>query len=204
MNELTFINKRGGNLPRTKEQFSEMREKSKRLIMDSALKLFSANGFHSTSINKIATDAGIAIGLVYNYFDSKEDLLDKIIKEALTDFNDLLEIHGQKAIANNNLNELIDTVFDTIKYKINSWRLIISIMLQPEVAEIGRRNMASFSNHMYEFSETYFRKKGAENPEKKALVLDELFHAVSLSYILSGDEEALELIKDEFIKKFIL
>ena len=95
------------------------------------------------------------------------------------------------------LNDFINTVFDTIKLKIDSWRLIISIMIQPEVAEIGHRNMASFSNHMYEFSEAYFRKKGDENPGKKARVLDELFHAVSLSYILSGDEEALELMKNE-------
>jgi AcrR family transcriptional regulator len=190
-------------MPRTKEQFTEMRQKSKKLIMESALKLFSAHGFHGTSISKIAADAGIAIGLVYNYFESKEDLLDQIMKEALADFNHLLEIHGGTAFANNNLHDFIDTVFDMIKDKIDSWRLIISIMLQPEVAEIGRRNMGSFSNHMFEFSEAYFQKKGDENPEKKARVLDELFHAVSLSYILSGDEEALELIKNELIKKFI-
>jgi AcrR family transcriptional regulator len=191
-------------MPRTKEQFSEMREKSKRLIMDSALKLFSTNGFHTTSINKIAVNAGVAIGLVYNYFKSKEDLLDAIIKDSLADFNHLMDLQMKEALGNDNLNAFIDTVFDNVKLKIDSWRLIISIMLQPEVAEIGRRNMASFSNHIYQFTEAYFRKKGDTTSEKKARILDELLHAASLSYILSGDEEALELIKNELIKKFIL
>lgn len=191
-------------MPRTKEQFNEMREKSKRLIMESALKLFSSNGFHATSINKIAADAGIAVGLVYNYFESKEDLLDKIIKDSLVDFNNLLEIQGKEAIGENDLNGLIEAIFDIMKAKIDSWRLIISVMLQPDVAEIGRRNMASFSNHINQFDEAYFRKKGDPDAAKKARILDELFHAASLRFILSGDEEGLRLIKDEVIKKYIM
>lgn len=190
-------------MPRTKEQFNEMREKSRRLIMDSALKLFSANGFHTTSINKIATDAGVAIGLVYNYFISKEDLLEQIVKDSLAEFYHLLDNKAQEALENNNCSGLIDTIFDTIKYKIDSWRLILSIMLQPEVAEIGRRNIAGFTNHIYQFAETYFRKKGDPDSVKKARILDELLHAASLSFILSGDEEAMELMKNEVIKKLI-
>jgi AcrR family transcriptional regulator len=191
-------------MPRTKEQFSQMREKSKRIIMETALKLFSRYGFHATSINKIASEAGIAVGLVYNYFESKEDLLDQIVKDALIDFDNLLEIQGREALSKNNLNDLIDTVFDTIKSKIDFWRLIISIMLQPEVAEIGRRNIGNLSNSIYQFAETYFRKKGDAKPAIKAQVYDQLIHAAALSYILSGDEDGLELIKNELIKKFIL
>ncbi len=154
-------------MPRTEEQNREIREKSRKLIIETALRLFSANGFHSTSINKIAKEAGIVVGLIYNYFKSKEDLLDQIFKDSLADFNRLLEVNSKEAIEKNDLISLIDTIFDIIKLKIDTWRLIISVTLQPEVANIGLRNIQSFTNNTFEFSEIYFRRKGDSDPEKK-------------------------------------
>jgi len=54
-----------------------MKEK-KKLIIESAIKLFAENGFHNTSVQEIANHAQISKGTVYLYFDSKEDLLLKI------------------------------------------------------------------------------------------------------------------------------
>jgi AcrR family transcriptional regulator len=190
-------------MPRTKEQFTEMREKSRKLIMESALKLFSANGFHATSINKIAADAGIATGLAYNYFTSKEDLLDKIVKEALADFPDAVNTFVQEGLDGDNFSKLIDTVFDMVKDKKDSWRLIISVMLQPDVAEIGRKNLSQFGDKLAQLYENYFRKKGEKAVKKKVRLLIELIHAAILSFIISEDEEVLELIKNELIIKIL-
>jgi AcrR family transcriptional regulator len=44
-------------------------------ILECALRCFAAKGYHATSIQEIAEAAGIAKGLVYFYFKSKEDLL---------------------------------------------------------------------------------------------------------------------------------
>ncbi|SON63266.1 putative HTH-type transcriptional regulator YfiR [Mycobacterium simulans] len=51
-------------------------EKSKRReeIMAAAKKVFAGKGFHATTIADIAKQAGLAYGLVYWYFDSKDDL----------------------------------------------------------------------------------------------------------------------------------
>ncbi|GGE36874.1 TetR family transcriptional regulator [Pullulanibacillus camelliae] len=54
-----------------------MKEK-KKLIIESAIKLFAENGFHNTSVQEIANHAQMSKGTVYLYFDSKEDLLLKI------------------------------------------------------------------------------------------------------------------------------
>ena len=61
--------------PRTKQQFEDIREEKRSLIMKVALELFAEEGYHNTSISKIASRAGISKGLLYNYFDSKEDLI---------------------------------------------------------------------------------------------------------------------------------
>ena len=44
-------------------------------ILESAMRCFAAKGYHASSIQEIAEEAGIAKGLVYFYFKSKEDLL---------------------------------------------------------------------------------------------------------------------------------
>lgn len=43
-------------------------------IVKTALKLFSSQGFHQTSIEDIARALGISVGTVYNYFSSKQAL----------------------------------------------------------------------------------------------------------------------------------
>ena len=60
-------------MPRTKEQFNSMRNVTKDKIVEAGLKLFSHKGLAATSINDIASLAGISTGLLYHYYKSKED-----------------------------------------------------------------------------------------------------------------------------------
>jgi AcrR family transcriptional regulator len=48
-------------------------------ILDAAAKVFAAKGFHRTTTKQIASEAGVAEGTIYNYFDSKGDLLISIM-----------------------------------------------------------------------------------------------------------------------------
>jgi AcrR family transcriptional regulator len=54
------------------EQFEMARRNQ---ILDAAAKLFAQQGFHTTTIKAIATEAGIADGTIYNYFENKMALL---------------------------------------------------------------------------------------------------------------------------------
>ena len=53
----------------------------KSAIVRAAVKVFAAHGFDAGTIRQIATEAGVAEGLIYHYFDSKEALLDAVIRE---------------------------------------------------------------------------------------------------------------------------
>ncbi len=57
-----------------KDTFDNISEEKRNRIMDVAIKEFAAKGFGGTNINTIASKAGISVGSVYRYFDSKEDL----------------------------------------------------------------------------------------------------------------------------------
>ena len=55
-------------------------EKRKR-ILEAAIRVFAEHGYHGSRVGDIAEDAGVAHGLLYHYFASKEDVLRTIFVE---------------------------------------------------------------------------------------------------------------------------
>jgi AcrR family transcriptional regulator len=53
-------------------------------ILDAARKCFVEHGFHAASMASIAETAGMSVGLIYRYFESKNDIIVAIIEQQLT------------------------------------------------------------------------------------------------------------------------
>ena len=53
----------------------------RRLILDAAIRVFATRGFHHCRVSDVADEAGVAYGLVYHYFDSKEEILNTLFLE---------------------------------------------------------------------------------------------------------------------------
>lgn len=53
----------------------------RRQILDAAIRVFARQGFHSTRVSDIADEAGVAYGLVYHYFKSKDEVLNELFTE---------------------------------------------------------------------------------------------------------------------------
>jgi len=66
-----------------KEQIKDKRT----AIMEATLKLFTERGFHGTSTAQISKDAGVATGTLFNYFPTKEDLINSIYFEVKGDLS---------------------------------------------------------------------------------------------------------------------
>jgi TetR/AcrR family fatty acid metabolism transcriptional regulator len=59
-------------------------EQRRRLLLDAAVRVFARRGFHGARVGDVAAEAGVAHGLVYHYFSSKDELLDTIFRETWT------------------------------------------------------------------------------------------------------------------------
>jgi len=57
-------------------------EEKRRQILDAAVRVFARTGYHDSRVGDIAKDAGVAYGLVYHYFDSKDAVLEAVFREA--------------------------------------------------------------------------------------------------------------------------
>ncbi|MFL5894510.1 MAG: TetR/AcrR family transcriptional regulator [Thermoleophilaceae bacterium] len=53
----------------------------RRQILDAAIRVFARQGFHACRVSDVADEAGVAYGLVYHYFDSKEEILNTLFTE---------------------------------------------------------------------------------------------------------------------------
>ena len=53
----------------------------RRQILDAAIRVFARQGFHATRVYDIADEAGVAYGLVYHYFKSKDEVLNELFVE---------------------------------------------------------------------------------------------------------------------------
>jgi TetR/AcrR family fatty acid metabolism transcriptional regulator len=60
----------------------------RRLILDAAVRVFARGGFHGSRVGDIAAEAGVAHGLLYHYFSSKDEVLQTVFRE---NFGELLE-----------------------------------------------------------------------------------------------------------------
>ena len=63
-------------------------EDKRRLILDAAVRVFASKGYHTSRVGDIAEEAGVAHGLLYHYFRSKEELLETIFRETWRDVLD--------------------------------------------------------------------------------------------------------------------
>jgi TetR/AcrR family fatty acid metabolism transcriptional regulator len=76
---------------RTLTDRSTGQEEKRRLILDAAVRVFARKGYHTCRVGDIAEEAGVAHGLLYHYFRSKEELLETIFRETWRELLDAVQ-----------------------------------------------------------------------------------------------------------------
>jgi AcrR family transcriptional regulator len=121
--------------PRTTQQLEVIREEKKTLIMDTALKHFANEGYHNTTISHIAKYAGISKGLLYNYFKSKEELLNAIVNRSMADIFTHFDPDHDGFLSEDEFELFIRMLFTHIRENLSFWRLFYQLLLQKDVRE---------------------------------------------------------------------
>lgn len=173
--------------PRTPKQFEEMREEKKTLIMDVALEHFAKEGYHNTTITHIAKHAGISKGLMYNYFESKEELLTEIINRSMEGVAKYIDPDKDGTLSQDEFELFIRKLFYILREKRSFWRLFYQLLMQNAVrsqlvkSTLGSVNPAdtvyssassSFLSVVTTMILEYFIRKKGRNPSDYDAVLD--------------------------------
>jgi AcrR family transcriptional regulator len=118
-------------------------EEKRRHLLDAAVRVFARSGYHSARVGDIAAEAGVAHGLLYHYFPSKEELLATIFRETWQALLDALrEVEESGEPAPEQLRRVAAIVLRTWRRDPDLVRVLVrevarSPQLQREVEEIG-------------------------------------------------------------------
>lgn len=179
--------------PRTKKQFEEIRQEKRELIIETALEVFATYGYHGTSISMIAQHAGIAKGLLYIYFKSKEELLKAIVNEGIEKSVKLFEPILSKDFKEDELttelfSNLFKQFFKILKENTPFWQFYYALTFQPHVAEIIFREYEYMVNPYLDVLSKYYKRHGSKNPQADALHAHVLLDGIINNLIQPHDE----------------
>ncbi len=171
-------------MPRTKEQNEEIRKNTKKLILDSALKLFAEQGFQATSMSDIAKTAGVSKGLAYNYFDSKQHIIEAIMKDVMDTVNRFYSPIFTESDPYVKLEKLLDVTFDWLKQSFDFWRMLFTFLLQPGIIEKSSEYIRIFYDEMFAIIENIFKEIGIPNYVVEARILGAIIDGVAIDYFI--------------------
>ena len=189
-------------MPRTKEQFKEIREKTRKIILDSSLNLFAEKGFNGTSISDIAKKAEISKGLIYNYFESKTAIAEAIYGEIMEDFKNIMAPIYKVKDPYEKLQRLIT---DTIKYtsgKKDYWRMYISFMLQPAPIMFEDVFTPQFFKKFFLEFEDIFKAAGVKDPRNEAYEFAALLDGIQMHMIFMDNYYPLLDMHKHLLNKY--
>ena len=98
----------------------------RRLILDAAIHVFADRGFHHCRVSDVADEAGVAYGLVYHYFGSKEEILNQLFSERWQLMLDAIgEIDRQEVPARDKLYLVASFIIDSYHHEPDLMKVII-------------------------------------------------------------------------------
>jgi TetR/AcrR family fatty acid metabolism transcriptional regulator len=98
----------------------------RRLILDAAVRVFARRGFHHCRVSDVADEAGVAYGLVYHYFESKEEILNTLFLERWQIMLDAIaEIDARDLPARDKLYSIAGFIIDSYRHDPDLMKVII-------------------------------------------------------------------------------
>jgi AcrR family transcriptional regulator len=187
--------------PRTKDKNTEIRQESMKKIMDAAFQLIAKQGYESTSISQLAKKAGVSKGLLYNYYTSKEDMLEKMILNAAEE--------GEKVIHEKMSNDPAKTLegifryfFSYLKQEHDRWRMMAELVFKIDKFKFVHDLATEKIKAYLVLLESLLEQLGVENPKGEAKILAALFDGIGIQYLVIRDDYPLDELEKYLIHKY--
>ena len=162
-----------------------MSQNKKELIRKAAIKVISRDGFYNTKTSKIAEEADVAVGTIYNYFASKNEILEYIFEvEFEKRINYLKEMENKDYHIDKKLSLFVNHHFKEVRENLNTAQILVREKEFPKDSEFS-----SILNYLDELPSLL------EQMLDKAVQKDEIEcenTAVTASFIFGGLQGIVE------------
>jgi AcrR family transcriptional regulator len=189
-------------MPRTPVQNLEIRERTKKQILDAGLKVFAVKGYHGTSISDIAKEAGVSKGLAYNYFKSKKDLAGAVLMnlgDVWAQFERLFTLSDDPYVI---LEMLIRVTIKQLKKNQEFWRLYVSFVMQIEMSDVAKKIFGDVIDFFIPKLTKVFRQIGVKNPKAEAYILGAILDGLPLDYLIDIENYPIDAVEKHLVRKY--
>ncbi|MCF8362766.1 MAG: TetR/AcrR family transcriptional regulator [Prolixibacteraceae bacterium] len=189
-------------MPRTPEQYEQIRKEKKLVICETALELFAQNGYHATPISLIVKKANMSKGLLYNYFESKEELLTNIIDNGFNELIDNFDLNKDNILTDEEFEYFLHSLFKILDSRRSFWKLYFSLMLQISIAPLIEPRVKVWYDMLISILEDFFKKRNIKNPRTEALTFGAMLDGLSFDYIINPDMFPVNDVVNHIIDKY--
>jgi len=197
MTDWSAIQSRGGLMPKH-TLFKIAADKRERLMREAAL-VFAERGFNQTDVAELAVRAGVAKGSIYNYFESKEDLLKAIIFDGMETLIRFFDLNHDGILTREELLQFINKTFTNIKQNIVYWKLYFSLIVQAPVMKLFENELMAMIGPFFNMLHDYFKREGYEDPKAEVSFFHSLLDGVGLSFVANPENYPIEAIEKKII-----
>jgi TetR/AcrR family fatty acid metabolism transcriptional regulator len=120
----------------------------RRAILDAAVRVFARQGFHACRVSDIADEAGVAYGLLYHYFPSKEEVLSTLFLERWGVMLEMIrEVDAEQLPVREKLGVIASFIVDSYRHDPDLMKVII--------VEVTRAANSFGQTHLGQIREAY-------------------------------------------------
>lgn len=186
-------------MPRSQEQYDDIRKQKKELIMGVALELFAENGYYATSISQIAAKAKISKGLTYNYFQSKKEILDELIDHGFKQIYSNLDIDHDGVLTEEEFIYFIKQNFKLLRENMQHWKLFFSLLLQPKLSETFTDAYSEMVTPMFKLFFEFIKTQGSNDPEGDLMAISSMLEGAFLYCVVAPGIFPMEKMEETTI-----
>jgi AcrR family transcriptional regulator len=172
-----------------------MKEKQEKII-SSSIKLFNENGFGATSTASIANDAGIGTGTLFNYYSTKNNLINELILYVCHDYISKTSNIKEKKDFKRGMIELWNNCIDYALEYPEKFNFYIKFRDSPYITEDTKEKLIDEGMFFVNVYRKFYKKGEVKEPYELFCLIMNADLIATLEYIKSNPDNDLDKIRD--------
>jgi len=192
-------------MPRSPSENERIRQLAKDKILEAAMDLFIQQGYHATSINDVAKQAGISKGLLYNYFSGKEGLLAAMVEERIAGVAEVIEKAASFEAPSEQLKFILEQAIDNVYQQPEVFRFYLHLQTQPEADQElfpYSKRLVEEAARQFEIQCSIFESLGVPEPRKRSLYFSSTLQGIMLMISTYPQHFPIDEVKEQMTKEF--
>lgn len=197
------------------EESTQLARERRKQILKASMRCFRKRGFHQTTLRDIAAEFGMSVGHIYNYFESKEAIIEALVENNVTRFNEMVsqeKLHRPstaKRVPREYLATFVDAYLDP---EIAPFAVAImnEAMINPRIYDITVSATARIREHIiktyysgFDDDEDYLSRVPAALTEARIVSFRSMLEGLRFS-ILFNPHTDRELLKQVTIDRLLM